>query len=34
MRLKLAPKKDFEKLLNDSYDPVRNAMRRHPQHTE
>ena len=34
MRLKLAPKKDFEKLLNDSYDPVRNAMRRHPQITE
>jgi hypothetical protein len=34
MRLKLAPKKDFERLLNDSYDPVSNAMRRHPQLTE
>ena len=34
MRLKLAPKKDFERLLNDSYDPIRNAMRRHPQLTE
>jgi hypothetical protein len=34
MRLKLAPKKVFEKLLNDSYDPVRDAMRRHPQLTE
>lgn len=34
MRLKLAPKKDFEKLLNDSYDPIRNAMRRHPKLTE
>ena len=34
MRLKLAPKQDFERLLNDSYDPVRNAMRRHPQLTE
>lgn len=28
--LKVAPKKDFERLLNDSYDPVRNAMRRQP----
>lgn len=34
MRLKLAPKKDFERLLNDSYDPISNAMRRHPQLTE
>ena len=34
MQLKLAPKKDFEKLLNDSYDPIRNAMRRHPKLTE
>jgi hypothetical protein len=30
MQLKLAPKKDFERLLNDSYDPVRNAMRHYP----
>ena len=34
MRLKLAPKKDFERLLNDSYDPIANAMRRHPKLTE
>ena len=34
MQLKLAPKKDFERLLNDSYDPIRNAMRRHPKLTE
>jgi len=34
MQLKLAPKKDFEKLLNESYDPIANAMRRHPQLTE
>jgi hypothetical protein len=34
MRLKLAPKKDFERLLNDSYDPISNAMRRHPKLTE
>ena len=34
MQLKLAPKKDFERLLNSSYDPVRNAMRRHPKLTE
>jgi len=34
MRLKLAPKKDFERLLNDSYDPIANAMRRYPQLTE
>jgi hypothetical protein len=33
-RIKLAPKKDFERLLNDSYDPIANAMRRHPQLTE
>jgi len=34
MRLKLAPKKDFERLLNESYDPIANAMRRHPKLTE
>ena len=34
MQLKLAPKKDFEKLLNESYDPIANAMRRHPKLTE
>ena len=34
MQLMLAPKKDFEKLLNESYDPIANAMRRHPQLTE
>ena len=34
MRLKLAPKKDFERLLNDSYDPIRNGLRRHPKLTE
>jgi primosomal protein N'' len=34
MQLKLAPKKDFERLLNESYDPIANAMRRHPQLTE
>jgi len=34
MQLKLAPKKDFEELLNESYDPISNAMRRHPQLTE
>jgi hypothetical protein len=34
MRLKLAPKKDFDRLLNDSYDPVRNTIRRHPKLTE
>ena len=34
MQLKLTPKKDFERLLNDSYDPIRNAMRRHPKLTE
>jgi hypothetical protein len=34
MRLKLAPKKDFERLLNDSYDPIANAMRRHPHLTQ
>jgi hypothetical protein len=33
-RIKLAPKKDFERLLNDSYDPIANAMRRHPKLTE
>ena len=33
-RIKLAPKKDFEKLLNESYDPIANAMRRHPKLTE
>ena len=34
MRLKLAPIKDFEGLLNESYDPIANAMRRHPKLTE
>jgi hypothetical protein len=34
MQLKLAPKKDFEKLLNESYDPIANAMRRHPKLTK
>ena len=34
IQLKLAPKKDFEKLLNDSYDAVRNAMMHQPQLTE
>ena len=34
MRLKLAPKKDFERLLNESNDPIANAMRRHPKPTE
>ena len=34
MQLKLAPKRDFEKLLNESYDPIVNAMRRHPKLTE
>jgi hypothetical protein len=28
-RVKLAPKKVFETSLNDSYDPIANAMRRH-----
>ena len=27
MQLKLAPKKDFEELLNESYDPIASAMR-------
>ena len=34
MQLKLAPKKDFEKLLNESYSPISNALRRHPKLTE
>ena len=34
MQLKLVPKKDFERLLNESYDPIANALRRHPQLTE
>jgi len=34
MHLKLAPKKDFEKLLNGSYDPIANAMRRNPKLTK
>jgi len=39
MKLKLAPKKDFEKLLNESkpptcYDPIANAMERHPNLTK
>jgi hypothetical protein len=34
MRLKLAPKKELEKLLNESYDPIANALKRHPRLTE
>jgi hypothetical protein len=34
MRLKLAPIKDFEGLLNEPYDPIANALRRHPKLTE
>jgi hypothetical protein len=34
MQLKLAPKKDFERLLNESYDPIVNAMRRRPRLTK
>ena len=34
MQLKLVPKKDFERLLNESYDPIANAMRRHPKLTK
>ena len=30
-RIKLAPKKDFERLLNDSYDPITNALGHHPK---
>ena len=34
-RVKLAPKKVFETSLNDSYDPIANAMRRpHPDLTQ
>ena len=33
-RVKLAPKKVFETSLNDSYDPITNAMRRHPDLTQ
>jgi hypothetical protein len=33
-RVKLAPKKVFEASLNDSYDPIANAMRRHPDLTQ
>ena len=33
-RVKLAPKKVFETSLNDSHDPIANAMRRHPKLTE
>jgi len=33
-RVKLAPKKAFETSLNDSYDPITNAMRRHPSLTQ
>jgi hypothetical protein len=34
LQLKLAPKKDFERLLNESYDPIANALKRHPKLTE
>jgi hypothetical protein len=33
-RIKLAPKKVFEASLNDSYDPIANAMRRYPSLTQ
>jgi len=29
-RVKLAPKKDFERLLNSSYDPIEDAMKDNP----
>ena len=39
MRLELAPKEEFKKLLNESkqpesYDPIANAIKRHPNLTE
>ena len=34
MQLKLAPKKDFERLLNESYDPIANALKRPPKLTK
>ena len=33
-RIKLAPKKVFEASLNDSYDPIANAMRHNPDLTQ
>ena len=33
-RIKLAPKKVFETSLNAPYDPIGNAMRRHPDLTQ
>jgi hypothetical protein len=33
-RVRLAPKKVFETTLNDSYDPITNAMRRYPGLTQ
>jgi hypothetical protein len=33
-RIKLAPKQVFETSLNDSYDPITNAMRRYPDLTQ
>ena len=33
-RIKLVSKKVFEASLNDSCDPIRNAMRRHPNLTQ
>ena len=33
-RVKLAPKKVFEASLNDSHDPIENAMRRYPKLTQ
>jgi hypothetical protein len=33
-RVRLAPKKVFETTLNDSYDPIANAMRRYPDLTQ
>ena len=29
-KIKLAPKKDFERLLNSSYDPIESAMKGYP----
>ena len=33
-RIKLAARKVFETSLNDSYDPIANAMRRYPKLTQ
>jgi hypothetical protein len=34
VQLNLAPKKELERLLNESYDPISNALKRHPKLTE